>query len=393
MTYCGSIKQNSLTKKEGKMRKRNLITMMIVLLVTVCSILRPFNTAQAEEKVYKWRCQSFLSAGFEWFDYKWAEALYVASGGRIQVKVFAGGEVVPTEDILESVASGMIEFGSSCPAYDAKKIDVANLLFGVPFAWNNRKQDEQLIYVGGMLEIGREAYAEKGLRLLSIEPADPYQLLSKKPANNLNELRALKIRTTGGVAELLKELGVKTTFVPFEEIYTNLATGVIDGIFVGGLGTYAQSSWPEVAKYYYPQGFVNPLNCHRIMNKELWDSLPGDIKAIIQLVSEKQAVNSSYWNHAITDIGAKVLEEKFNCKAIYWPESDIKEIQKVAAKMMDQEAQKSERCARLVKIIKDYVYHGKYDAEREKMLSDKIWMHNYPLYEQANYKPETKEKE
>ena len=366
--------------------KKNLSIIAIITIVMVCFVLGSFSSAVAKEKVYKWRLQGLLSGGTEFVHFQYAEALYVASGGRIQMTAYQGGQLIPTADILDSVSQGIIEIGVSTPAYDAAKIDVGNLLMGMPYAWQLDDYD-QLQYMSGMTEIAREAYAEQGVHLLSLYAGGPYQMLSTKKVTSLAELRKIKVRTTSGTAQLLNNLGVKTTFVPYEEIYTNLATGVVDAVISGGLADYLMTNWAEVAKYYYPQAFLSQLFCHVYINKKLWDSLPRDIQAIIMLVTERQATMWDAWNKAAVNMAATKLKEKFNAEPVYFPESDIKEIQKEAFKMLDEEAKKSERCARMVKIIKEYVAENKYTDEVTKtVMEGKYWPYNYPLYQKSNYK-------
>jgi TRAP-type C4-dicarboxylate transport system substrate-binding protein len=322
----------------------------------------------------------------EWYHTQYAEALYVASGGRIQMTAYQGGQLIPTADILDSVSQGIIQIGVSTPAYDVAKIDIGNLLMGMPYAWQLDDYD-QLQYMSGMTEIAREAYAEIGVHLLSLYAGGPYQMLSTKKVTSLAELRKIKVRTTSGTAQLLKNLGVKTTFVPYEEIYTNLATGVVDAVISGGLADYLMTNWAEVAKYYYPQGFLSQLFCHVYINKKLWDSLPRDLQAIVQLVTARQAVQWKVWNQAANDIAATKLKVKFNAEPVYFPESDIKTFQKEAVKMLDEDAKKSERCAKLVKIIKDYVGESKYtEAVTKTVMGGKYFPYNYPLYQKSNYK-------
>jgi TRAP-type C4-dicarboxylate transport system substrate-binding protein len=255
------------------------------------------------------------------------------------------------------------------------------MIGGFPFGWDS---NEDLHHLNKMAftKIAREAYAEKGVYLINLQATDPQELLMAKRVDSLAELRKMKLRAVGAVAQWLKLLGVKTTYIPFEEVYTSLATGIVSGVILGGATNYSTSSMPEVAKFYYPQSFNTALNYSTIINLKLWNSLPKDIQAIIQLCIEgfwtpnnRSNAKGSY------EIGQRILKEKFGCEYVYFPESDIKEMKAAAAELLKKEAAKSPRCAKLAKIMLDYRDAKGYppDAEEIFRIKKREYINNWWL--------------
>ncbi len=103
-----------------------------------------------------------------------------------------------------------------------------------------------------------EAYEEKGVVLIGRGYGSDYELLTKEPVKSLEDLKKMKIRSTGQMARLLKEFDVPTVFLPAEELYVGLSTGVIDGVLYGGPLEYEQLKLNEVAKNYTSLNLLNP---------------------------------------------------------------------------------------------------------------------------------------
>jgi TRAP-type mannitol/chloroaromatic compound transport system substrate-binding protein len=80
------------------------------------------------EKKYEWRMVTtwppslpVLQTGAERF----AKRVEEATGGRIVIKVFAGGELVPPLGVFDAVSDGTVECGSGAAYYWAGKVPAA----------------------------------------------------------------------------------------------------------------------------------------------------------------------------------------------------------------------------------------------------------------------------
>jgi hypothetical protein len=59
----------------------------------------------------------------------------------------------------------------------------------------------------------------------------------KTPVTTLDDIKGKKIRGGGPNGEVLKNLGASVVTIPSAEIYTALATGVVDGVQYGSMGS------------------------------------------------------------------------------------------------------------------------------------------------------------
>jgi len=147
----------------------------------------------------------------------------------------------------------------------------------------------------------------KDVHVLQLWTSHPYFLItSKKQVKTLEDLKGLKIRTTGGPpTEQMKALGGVPVLIPMPDNYLSLQKGVIDGMgapweAIHGFRLY------EVVKYYT----VVPLSAvyfSMSMNKERWESLPKDIQAAITSVSGLEA--AKFWGRNFFDTAEEGVEE------------------------------------------------------------------------------------
>jgi TRAP-type mannitol/chloroaromatic compound transport system substrate-binding protein len=82
----------------------------------------------------------------------------VASAGRLKIKVYGGGELVPPFEVFDAVSRGTVEMGHDASYYHKGKLDAAQFFCAIPFGLNYLELNGWLYYGGG-LELWRELYA------------------------------------------------------------------------------------------------------------------------------------------------------------------------------------------------------------------------------------------
>ncbi|MCF8039234.1 MAG: TRAP transporter substrate-binding protein [Desulfohalobiaceae bacterium] len=106
-----------------------------------------------------------------------------------------------------------------------------------------------------------------------------------KLIDNLDDLKGLKIRGAGAVADIIKALGASPVTMPMPELYQALQKGVAEGAFypeeVSKGWKMAEVVDYTIANYQigYSYGFCVA------MNKEKWQQLPADLQEIIREIS------------------------------------------------------------------------------------------------------------
>ncbi|HRQ64267.1 MAG TPA: TRAP transporter substrate-binding protein [Xanthomonadaceae bacterium] len=212
-----------------------------------------------------------------------ARMITAVSGGRLNVRLYAAGELVPAFEVFDAVSRGTAEMGHSAAYYWKGKSEAAPFFCAVPFGFNAQEMNAWL-YQGGGLDLWREAYAPFGLRPFpagntGVQMAGWF----KREINSLADLRGLKMRIPGLGGDAIARLGVTTVALPGAEIFTALQSGAIDACeWVGPYNDLA-FGLHRAAKYYYYPGWQEPgptLEC--MVNQRAFDALPEDLQAVVE---------------------------------------------------------------------------------------------------------------
>ncbi len=204
------------------------------------------------------------------------------SGGRIQVKVYGAGELVPAFEIFDAVSRGAAELGHGSAYYWKGKNEALQFFSTVPFGLTAMEMNAWLYHGGGMA-LWQEAYAPFGL-VPTAAGNTGVQMGGwfNKEIHSVADLKGLKMRIPGLGGEVLKRAGGTPVNLPGGELFTALQTGAIDATeWVGPYNDLAFGLY-KAAKYYYYPGWHEPgttLEC--FVNKRAFETLPEDLRSIV----------------------------------------------------------------------------------------------------------------
>lgn len=223
---------------------------------------------------------------------QFAETVEKCSGGRIRIKVYGAGELIPAFEVFDAVSRGTAELGHGASYYWKGKAESASFFTTVPFGLTATEMNAWL-YFGGGLELWREVYKPFG-----VLPApcgnSGCQMGGwfNKEINSVADLKGLKMRIPGLGGEVLARAGGTPVSLPGSEIFTTLASGGIDAAeWIGPYNDLAFGLY-KAAKYYYYPGWHEPgstLEC--VINQKAFDSLPEDLQQIV--LTACRAVNDT----------------------------------------------------------------------------------------------------
>ena len=228
-----------------------------------------------------------------------SDSVGAMSGGRLTVETLYDGEGVGATEILSATRSGLVEMGAPYMALHAGELPAGLIELGLP---GGPTRFSQLFAMYRETEFGsvlREAYEAVGLH-----HAGPYlqpgvYLITKEPIASVEDLKGLTLRSPGAYGSFMEKLGAKPVVMAFSEGYTSLATGVIDGAASSNLIDYRDGAWYEQAPYICPHPVTGAQGGPLVVNKGRYDSLPDDLKAIIDSAGVvhglDQASKSTAW--------------------------------------------------------------------------------------------------
>ena len=270
-----------------------------------------------------------------------------ASNGRLVIQLFANEELMPASELHQAISEGTLEAGSSCGAYTNDIVDLAYVEFGLPYAWSNFDEVSVIFEQMGLQDLCREAYAEANIRYNHVLYGPPYTMISAKPIDTLDHMRELKVRAVGMTATFLEKLGIQTTYIPGPEMYLALATGTVDAVVYTSATEYENLGLGEVTDYYLAS-YLTQVTNNFLINMDAWNSLPDDLKAIVELAGIEAASTERVYYMANEYEAAK----RMGVEMVYLSNEDIATLVETGTALWDEVAAESPRNAQAVEILK-----------------------------------------
>ena len=212
-----------------------------------------------------------------------AKTINEMSNGRINIKVYGAGEIVPAFEIFDAVTSGTAEMGHGSAYYWKGKNPAFQFFSTVPFGMTANEMNAWLYHGGGM-ELWQQAYKPFGLVPMAAgNTAVQMGGWFNKEINSVEDLNGLKMRIPGLGGEVLRLAGGTPVNVPGGDLFVSLQNGVIDA--TEWVGPYNDLAFGlhKAAKYYYSPGWHEPgttLEC--FVNEEAFNKLPKDLQSIVK---------------------------------------------------------------------------------------------------------------
>ncbi|MDC1275818.1 TRAP transporter substrate-binding protein [Ascidiaceihabitans sp.] len=266
-----------------------------------------------------------------------ADRITTLSGGRIEVTLYAAGELVPGRGVFDAVSEGTAELYHAVPAYWGSK-SKGILLFGSqPFGL---RADEQFgwMYHGGGQALYDEMYGRFGIKPFLCGNSGPqWGGWFRNDINSAEDLKGLKFRTTGLASEMAAKLGMAAEAMSGPAMFQALQTGALDaGEFIGPW-TDSALGYYQVAKNYYWPGVGEPSSAEECgVNSEAFESLPDDLKLIVTLACESlyNPVWTEYTTKHARALKALVADEGVQVKM--FPEDVITAMGVAAGEVIDE---------------------------------------------------------
>ena len=271
-----------------------LITLCVNVLIA-CSEQTPsaLSSQQADiSQTYQWKMVTTWPPGFPVLQKgaeRFADNIRAMSNGRLDIKVYAGGELIPPLQAFDAVSQGSVEMGHGSAYYWAGKVPEAQFFSTVPFGMTARGMNAWL-YDGGGLELWREIY--KPFHVIPFPLGNTGVQMGgwfNKEINSLEDIKGLKMRIPGLGGKVLAKAGGNPILLAGSEVYTALERNTIDATeWIGPyhdqrLGLY------RAAKHYYYPGWHEPGTVLELtINQRAWESLPADLQAIISNAAQAE---------------------------------------------------------------------------------------------------------
>ena len=205
------------------------------------------------------------------------------SGGKFQITVHPGGELMPPFGVVDGVQNGTVECAHTVPYYFFGKDETFALGAAIPFGMNSRQMTAWM-FEGNGLKLMREFYAQYSI--ISFPCGNTGAQMGgwyRKPLQSIADMKGLKFRVGGFAGKVVERLGGVPQNIPGGEIYQALEKGTIDATEWVGPYDDQKLGFNKVAKYYYYPGFwEGGPQISMYINIKQWNALPKEYQTILE---------------------------------------------------------------------------------------------------------------
>ena len=323
------------------------------------------NTTQAavEQQTFDWKLVTSWPKNYPGLGTapeRFAQNVEAMSNGRLKIKVYGAGELVPGFEVFDTVSSGTAEMGHSAAYYWKGKIPAAQFFTAIPFGMNAQEVNGWLHHGGGM-ELWKELY--KPYNLIPAAGGNTGVQMAgwfKKEVNTVDDLKGLKMRIPGLGGEVLEKLGGVPLSLTGGEIFTALQTGAIDA--TEWVGPYNDLAFGlnKAAEFYYYSGWHEPgANLEFLINESAFASLPSDLQAIV--TSAMRTANQDMLDEytARNNTALDQLKNKHNVKLRKFSPEVMQALKAATVEVIAEQARDNEDVARVWRSYSEFLQQVK----------------------------------
>jgi len=281
------------------MRKRAFlkVSLFVAFIFGLGCLLGVYSTAFAKPKTYEfkmsiWGSSRAMTKAAEW----WAKEMEKRSGGRFKVTWGWGNTLAKQTENMMGIRTGLFEMGAFCPGFSPGQLPLAELL-ELPFmGGTNVLYELRLEYAMAQHPaLVKEAEESWNAKYLLPFGHPPYELMGNKRFEKVEALDGMRVRTAPLAGKVLEKFGAVIVATPTAEVYTAVERGMVDLASFPWSYCFGSFKIYEVSEYATIGVDLGSYFCAAYVNKDAWDSLPDDIKAIHEeLMKDYNKVYAEY---------------------------------------------------------------------------------------------------
>ncbi|MGE0563297.1 MAG: C4-dicarboxylate TRAP transporter substrate-binding protein [Pseudolabrys sp.] len=196
------------------------------------------------------------------------------------------GQIAKPRGVLDAIKGKLGDIGIVTTVFHSSKLPLNNLPYYTPFSSRNpivvsRVMDELMEKFPAFQ---KQFDDQNQIVLTNFSSIDNYGIFTKAPVTKMEDLKGMKLNAAGANALYVKPLGAVGVLGSLVTYYNQVKTGATDGVII----------WPEAAitfkfaeltQHYFETDFGTGVNKSVTINKDVWNSLPPDVKKVLKEVA------------------------------------------------------------------------------------------------------------
>ncbi|WP_435102673.1 TRAP transporter substrate-binding protein [Arhodomonas sp. AD133] len=216
-----------------------------------------------------------------------AERVKELTGGRFDIRPYAGGELVGGLQVLDAVQAGTVQAGHTASYYYVGKNPALAIDTTIPFGFTARMQNAWMYQAGGIELMNDEVFSD--FNIYAYPAGNTTCQMGgwfRREVPDLASLKGLKMRIPGFGGKVMDSLGVNVQTLAAAEIFPALERGVIDATEWVGPYDDEKLGFYQAAEYYYAPSWWEPsAQLSVYFNRDEFDKLPKDYQNALRVAA------------------------------------------------------------------------------------------------------------
>ena len=273
------------------------------------------------------------------------------TGGKFQISVHPGGELLPPFGVVDGVQAGTVQMAHTVPYYYFGKDETFAIGAAIPFGLNSR-QMSAWTFQGNGLKLMREFYAK--YNIINFPGGNTGVQMGgwyRKEIKSLADMQGLKMRIGGFAGRVIERMGAVSQSIPGGEVYQALEKGTIDAVeWIGPYDDEKLGFYKVAPVYHYPGWWEGGPQVDFFINTQAYAALSAEYKAIVEAAAAVAHIDMQARYDAKNPAALKSLV-KAGVKVLPFPKAVLDEAFKQSMQLYDELSAKNPNWK---KVYEDY---------------------------------------
>ncbi|MBE6009307.1 MAG: TRAP transporter substrate-binding protein [Lachnospiraceae bacterium] len=238
----------------------------------------------------------------------WAAAVEEASGGQLDIQVMHGGTMGGPKDTVDMIKNGTCDIGWGLQSFFPDTFPVTEVFQLPGLDISRATQGSAAIWeFWNTTDYMDDEYADFHVLFLHTNCQSPISTTDTK-LTSISDMAGMNVRANSGPPTMfVQNVGANPTPCPINDLYSNLDKGEMQACITDW---HAISSFKldETIGYYLDEN-VGVSTYFLMMNKQKYDSLPDDLKKVLDDVSANSAQYTEAWDAVEDETKAAVADK------------------------------------------------------------------------------------
>ncbi len=260
---------------------------------------------------------------------RWKAEVEKRTQGKVNVQTFPGGTLLPAKNIFDGVITGTADIGNLAMSYQPGRFPVSEAI-DMPLGFSSARAASLALF--DLIEKYQPKEFEK-VKILTLFTCPPADIMTSKPVKSLKDLAGMELRVAGTGADVIKRLGGIPIAMPQSETPEAIQKGVVKGM-VSSMEILKDFNFAAYTPF-ATEANLFVVSFAVVMNKDKWNSLPDDVKKIMDDLRREQAL----WTGTYVDNHVKESlawsKEKYKHQVFGLSAGDKAEVARLLKPMLD----------------------------------------------------------